>query len=272
MHQMDQQINHHRVITERPGKNLSYKVLGVRVDAVQIPDVVNQIECWIGERRRSHYIAVTGMHGVSEAQEDRSFKTILNSADLVVPDGTPLVWLGRLHGFSLKRRVYGPELMLAFFGQPSCRRYRHFFYGGTPGLAEELAKTLCARFPGSQVVGTYSPPFRLLTAEEKREVVELINRTRPDVVWVGLSTPKQERWMHEYRGEIQVPVMVGVGAAFDLNSGSKKQAPVWMREHGLEWFFRLLHEPRRLWRRYLVHGPRFVTNAILEVLGLKTFE
>jgi len=272
MHQMNQQMDQNRVITEGPRKHLAYKVLGVRVDAVQIPDVVNQMEFWIRERRRSHYIAVTGMHGVSEAQEDRAFKSVLNSADLVVPDGMPLVWLGRLHGFSLKRRVYGPELMVAFCSQTSCRSYRQFFYGGAPGVAEELAKTLRTRFPGTQVVGTYCPPFRPLTGEEKRDVLELISRMRPDVVWVGLSTPKQERWMYEYREEIEIPVMVGVGAAFDLNSGRIKQAPAWMQEHGLEWFYRLLQEPRRLWRRYLVYGPRFLGNVILELLGLKTFE
>lgn len=266
-------MNQHQAVAREPCANKpSYKVLGVRVDAVQIPDVVNQMECWIKERRGTHYIAVTGMHGISEAQEDGTFKIILNSADLVVPDGMPLVWLGRLRGFSLRRRVYGPELMLTFCEQTSCRSYRHFFYGGAPGVAEQLAETLRTRFAGIQVAGSYSPPFRPLRGEERREVVAMISRLRPDVVWVGLSTPKQERWMHEYRKEIDVPVMVGVGAAFDLNSGRMKQAPAWMREHGFEWFYRLLQEPLRLWRRYLVFGPKFLGNVILELLGLKTFE
>lgn len=256
---------------ESSSKNGSYKVLGVRVHAVQIPDVVDQMERWIGEGRDAHYIAVTGMHGVTEAQEDPTFKKILNSADLVVPDGTPLVLLGRLRGFSLQRRVYGPELMLTFCEHTSHKGYRHFFYGGAPGVPQQLAETLQTKFSGLRVAGTYSPPFRPLTGAEKEEIVAMIRRSTPDVLWVGLSTPKQERWMYEHRNEIAVPVMVGVGAAFDLNTGRLKQAPVWMREHGLEWFYRLLQEPRRLWRRYLVGGSKFTCNVMLEVLGLKRF-
>jgi len=263
---------HQVVEQESPYKTASFKVLGVRVHAVQIPDVVDQMEHWIREGRDTHYIAVTGMHGVTEAQQDPSFKEILNSADLVVPDGMPLVWLSHLRGLSLKRRVYGPELMLTFCERTSHRSYRHFFYGGAPGVPEQLAETLGTRFSGMQVAGTYSPPFRPPTGEEKREIVAMIRRSAPDVLWVGLSTPKQERWMYEYRHElVDIPVMVGVGAAFDLNTGRVKQAPAWMQERGLEWFYRLLQEPRRLWRRYLVGGSKFVCLVLLEVLGLKKF-
>ncbi len=249
-----------------------FKVLGVRVDAVQIPDVVGHMERWISERRCSHFIAVTGMHGVSEAQRDPSFKEILNKADLVVPDGMPLVWIGRLRGHNLKRRVYGPELMLAFCEQTVHKGYKHFLYGGGPGVPELLAKVLEERFPGLEVVKTYSPPFRPLTVEEDAEVVEMVNRATPDVLWVGLSTPKQEKWMYEHRNKLQVGVMVGVGAAFDLNAGCVRQAPRWMRESGLEWLWRLLQEPRRLWRRYLVQGAEFVCSVALELFGLKKFE
>ncbi len=255
-----------------PRENASFKVLGVRVDAVQVPDVVAQMEGWIQERGQSHYIAVTGMHGVTEAQHDPCFKDILNAADLVVPDGMPLVWLSRIRGHSLQRRVYGPELMLAFCEQTARKGYRHFLYGGAPGVAEQMAATLGNRFPGLQVVGTYSPPFRPLTADEEGEVAAMIRGAEPDVVWVGLSTPKQERWMHEHRDGLGVPVLVGVGAAFDLNTGRLKQAPVWMREHGLEWFYRLWREPRRLWRRYLIYGSKFVWYVMLELFGWKKFE
>ena len=256
----------------QPDQNECFRVLGVRVDAVQIPDVVGIMERWIVARDGCHYIAVTGMHGVTEAQHDPAFKAVLNSADLVVPDGMPLVWLGRSSGYRLRRRVYGPELMLAFCERAAHKGYRHFFYGGAEGVPDALAEKLRTTFPGLQVAGTISPPFRALAPDENRELVDLINRARPDVLWVGLSTPKQERWMHANRGALRVPAVVGVGAAFDLNSGRAKQAPVWMRENGLEWSFRLMQEPRRLWRRYLVYGSEFALLAVLEKLGLKRFD
>lgn len=248
----------------------SFKVLGVRVHAVQIPDVIGQIRNWIAERDACRFIAVTGMHGVSESQRDPSFKKILNEADLVVPDGMPLVWLGKHNGHPMRRRVYGPELMQTF-----CRitgnQYRHFLYGGMPGVPDLLAATLGNQF-GINVVGTYSPPFRALTPQEDQEVLDRIHATNPDILWVGLSTPKQERWMYEHRTRLRVPVAVGVGAAFDLNSGRTKQAPAWMRENGLEWLFRLSTEPRRLWRRYLINGSEFVWHVTLELLTLRRFE
>ena len=246
----------------------SFSVLNVRVDAVQIPGAIAQIESWIAKGGRCHYVAVTGMHGVTEAQRDANLRSVLNEADLVVPDGMPLVWLSRLRGFGLKRRVYGPELMLTFCEETAHKGYRHFLYGGAPEVCDQLTATLQQRYPGLRMVGTYSPPYRPLTAEESAEIVEMINRAAPDVVWVGLSTPKQERWMHEHRKHLKVPVLIGVGAAFDINSGAKKQAPEWMREHGLEWLFRLLQEPRRLWRRYLVCGSQFVFLVLMEMLGV----
>src|SRR5882762_6820950 len=152
----------------------SFRVLGVRVDAVQIADVVRRMEEWIAQRGSYQYIAVTGMHGVTEAQHDAQFKAVLNSAGLVVADGMPLVWIGRWLGFNLRRRVYGPELMATFCEQTAAKGYRHFFYGGAPGVAEELASRMAARFPGVIAAGTYSPPFRVLTQEEDREVVAAI--------------------------------------------------------------------------------------------------
>ena len=268
---MDEQVPQCPPLAQhRPTGYTAFEVLGVRVNAVQIPDVIAQMERWICERNMCHFIAVTGMHGVTEAQHDDSFKRILNSADLVVPDGMPLVWLGRRHGYQLRRRVYGPELMQTF-----CRstgsKYRHFFYGGMPGVPTFLAKTLQEKC-GITAVGNYSPPFRALSKEEDGEIVALINAAKPDVLWIGLSTPKQERWMYKHRLKLRVPVVVGVGAAFDLNSGRTRQAPRWMREHGLEWFFRLLQEPRRLWRRYLIYGSEFVWNvASEELLSFRRF-
>ena len=247
----------------------SFGVLGVRVDAVQIPEVVARMEDWIARRERCQYIAVTGMHGVTEAQHDSEFKTILNSAGLVVPDGMPLVWIGRRHRFDMPRRVYGPELFATFCEQTASKGYRHFFYGGAPGVAEDLASQFASRFSGVVVAGTYSPAFRKLTPEEDRKIIHAIEGAQADIVWVGLSTPKQERWMFEHRDRLNVPVLVGVGAAFDFHTGRVTQAPAWMGDHGLEWLFRLSVEPRRLWRRYLVYGAEFAALALLELLGLK---
>jgi N-acetylglucosaminyldiphosphoundecaprenol N-acetyl-beta-D-mannosaminyltransferase len=244
-----------------------FRVLGVRVHAVQIPDVIALMERWIRRRETGNYIAVTGMHGIMEAQRSAAFKGILNRASLVVTDGMPLVWLGRWHHLPMPRRVYGPELTESF-----CRAtggsYRHFFYGGAEGVANHLGEALGRRY-GIQVVGTYCPPFRKLSDEEEQDVLARIRDAAPDVLWVGLSTPKQERWMAEHQEKFPVPVMVGVGAAFDFLTGRTRQAPVWMREHGLEWLFRLASEPRRLWRRYLVYGPQFVWAVALELSGIR---
>lgn len=250
-------------------KRIAFSLLGVHIDALQIPAAIATMEKWIRDRVGCRYVAVTGMHGVTEAQHDPQFRAVLNDADLVVPDGMPLVWCARLRGHSLRRRVYGPELMLTFCRQAAAKGYRHFLYGGDAGVADRLAAVLQQLCPGIQIAGTYSPPFRPLTSEEDEQIMETINATAPDVVWVGLSTPKQERWMYEHRDRLKASVLVGVGAAFDINSGIRKQAPSWMREHGLEWLFRLVQEPRRLWKRYLVYGAEFAALVLLELLGLK---
>jgi N-acetylglucosaminyldiphosphoundecaprenol N-acetyl-beta-D-mannosaminyltransferase len=251
----------------------------VRVNSVQIPEVVAHMSRWITQRKACRYIAVTGMHGTIEAQRDANFKQVLADADLVVPDGMPLVWIARLRGKPLRRRVYGPELMLTFCKESVATGCRHFLFGGEaglfgaePGVPEQLAQFLRKECPGICIVGTYSPPFLPATAEEDAAIIEMINRATPDVLWVGLGTPKQEKWMHQHRSKVRVPVMVGVGAAFDMLSARKKQAPVWMRENGFEWLFRLLQEPRRLWKRYLLGGSRFAFLVVLQLLGLRRFE
>jgi N-acetylglucosaminyldiphosphoundecaprenol N-acetyl-beta-D-mannosaminyltransferase len=245
--------------TEAKNRNSSipsFCVLGVRVNAVQIPDILPVIERWVRDRDTTHYVAVTGMHGLAESRNDPRFREILNAAGLVIPDGMPLVWLGRLQGHGeLKRRTPGSEVMEAFF-QATGSKYSHFFYGGVPGVADLLARTEHERH-GIRVVGTYCPPFRPLTQAEEKQVQSLVRAADPDILWVGLSTPKQEKWMYEHRDKIQVPVMLGVGAAFDMNTGRLRRAPLWMQNSGLEWLFRLVIEPRRLWRRYLIEGSRF---------------
>jgi N-acetylglucosaminyldiphosphoundecaprenol N-acetyl-beta-D-mannosaminyltransferase len=257
--------------TKTSTRHASFQVMGVLASAVQISDVVARIEEWIGRRERCHSIAATGMHGIVEAQHDLSFKRILNTTDLNVPDGTPLVWMGRRCGHVLPRRVYGPDLLLAFCEVTKGKDYRHFFYGGEPGVAERLATSLQSRFPGMRVSGTFSPPFRPLNGNEEEEIAHLISSAAPDIVWVGLGTPKQERWMHEHKNLLRVPVLVGVGAAFDVLSGRRRQAPRWMREHGLECLFRLLQEPRRLWRRYLICGAQFIAYLALDYFRLSDF-
>jgi N-acetylglucosaminyldiphosphoundecaprenol N-acetyl-beta-D-mannosaminyltransferase len=244
----------------------SFRVLGVPVHAVQIPEVVDRMENWIRCNSRGKYVAVTGMHGIAESRKDGEFRQALESADLVVPDGMPLVWLGRWHRHGLKRRVYGPELMETFCRETGSA-YRHYFYGGAEGTADRLANSLQKRY-GIVIAGTHTPPFRALTPQEKSEVGAQIDAAAPDLLWIGLSTPKQEKWMYQNREQLSVPVMLGVGAAFDVNSGLTQQAPVWMRENGLEWLFRLLTEPKRLWRRYLVTIPKAAGLVLMELAGV----
>jgi N-acetylglucosaminyldiphosphoundecaprenol N-acetyl-beta-D-mannosaminyltransferase len=246
-------------------------VLGVGVDPVNPARALATIDQWIASQGRS-YVCVSGIHGVMESHRDESLRSIHNAAGMVVPDGMPLVWLSRLHGFRDAQRVYGPDLLLACCGRSLATGYRHYFYGGAAGVPERLIERLEARFPGLRVAGSYSPPFRPLTPEEDREVVSRINAAQPDIVWVGLSTPKQERWMWEHRSRLEAPVLIGVGAAFDFNAGLKRQAPRWMQRSGLEWMFRLLAEPRRLWRRYLRNNPLFVWLVLMQGLGLRHYQ
>jgi len=207
------------------------------------------------------------VHGVMESQSDETVRLIHNSAGMVTPDGMPLVWLSRLRGQHHVERVYGPDLMLACCERFVTRRYRHFLYGGADGVAERLAGRLEERFPGLLTVGTFTPPFRPLSEQEDDEVVRHINEAQADIVWVGLSTPKQERWMFEHRDRLSAPVLIGVGAAFDFNSDLKIQAPRWMQRNGLEWLFRMLTEPRRLGPRYLANNPLFLWKAFLQGIG-----
>jgi N-acetylglucosaminyldiphosphoundecaprenol N-acetyl-beta-D-mannosaminyltransferase len=221
------------------------------------------IDHWITTGSQQ-YVCVTGVHGVMESRRDERLQRIHNQAGLVTPDGMPLVWWSRAAGQAQTRRVYGPDLLLACCERSLTTGYRHFFYGGGDGVADLLARRLSKRFPGLTVAGTYTPPFRALTPEEDAAIVRRIDDSGADIVWVGLSTPKQEYWMAEHVGRLAAPVMIGVGAAFDFHAGLKKQAPAWMQHTGLEWAFRLATEPRRLWKRYLRNNPEFVYLALRE--------
>jgi len=253
--------------SEQPSGPERVNVLGIGVSAITMADALAWIDHWIA-RRANQYICVTGVHGVMESQLDPTLRVIHNRAGLVTPDGMPLVWISRLRGHRGVERVYGPDLMLACCESSVAKGYRHFFYGGATGVPERLSERLQKRFHGLQIAGQWSPPFRELTTLEEAELIERINAARPDIVWIGLSTPKQERWMARYVGQISAPVLIGVGAAFDMHAGVKKQAPRWMQRSGLEWLFRLGAEPRRLWRRYLINNPWFAWRLLLQWTGV----
>jgi N-acetylglucosaminyldiphosphoundecaprenol N-acetyl-beta-D-mannosaminyltransferase len=240
-------------------------ILGVQVSAINMQMALETIHNWITSRQ-PNYVCVTGVHGVMESQRDERLREIHNRAGLVTPDGMPLVWISRLMGFAEVDRVYGPDLMLAVCRRSLSTGYRHFFFGGVPGVAESLAARLGRRFPGLKVKGWYSPSFQPLDADEMARAAALINSADPDIVWVGLSTQKQEHWMAAASGALSAPVLIGCGAAFDFLSGIRRQAPRWMRRAGLEWLFRLLSEPRRLGPRYLVNNPQFVRAVARQML------
>jgi N-acetylglucosaminyldiphosphoundecaprenol N-acetyl-beta-D-mannosaminyltransferase len=257
------------VIAESGEVNIpSFPVLGMKVSPLQIPEVLCIFDHWIRERKNVRYVIQMGMHGASEALMNRKLWEIMNSADLKNMDGTPMKWLARMHGFkSARRRVYGPELMDTLLRETG-PKYRHFFYGNR--ASDRLAR-LCAKKYGTRVVGTYPLPIWPLPESEKVKITQAIESAAPDIVWVGLGTPRQDQWMYEFRHRLTVPILIGVGAAYDFLTGRLKQAPPWMQEHGLEWFFRVAHEPKRLWRRYFLYGPNFVWNVGLELAGLRKF-
>lgn len=238
-----------------------YNILGVQVSAITLADAVAIVEGWIHQGGR-YYVCVTGVHGLMESRGNEELRDIHNRAGLVTPDGMPLVWLSRLLGKHRTERVYGPDLLRALTATSALHGYRQFYYGGADGVAERLRRALIIAYPGLQVAGTLCPPFRELTREEDDAAVETINAACPDILWVGLSTPKQERWMASHLSRINVPVMIGIGAAFDFLAGTKRQAPLWMQRSGLEWLFRLCSEPRRLWRRYAYIVPAFSLLSI----------
>jgi len=245
-------------------------ILGVPIAAINIKDAISQILEWVHTNRKI-YITVTGVHGIMESQYDGRIKNIHKEAGMCVPDGMPTVWIGKFYGHKNIRRVYGPDLMLEIMRISAVKGYTHFFYGGKQGVPELLKKKLLSQLPGLKIVGTFSPPFRLMNENEEIELQKQINRLSPDIIWVGLSTPKQEKWMADNIKKLNTRVMIGVGAAFDFHAGVVKQAPSWMQRIGLEWLFRLCVEPRRLWKRYLKNNPLFIWKFALQVLKIKKY-
>jgi N-acetylglucosaminyldiphosphoundecaprenol N-acetyl-beta-D-mannosaminyltransferase len=245
-------------------------ILGVGVHALNLQSAIDVLQTTIANRTKG-YVCVTGVHGVCEAQSDPAFRSILNRALLNTPDGMPMVWIGKKTGHREMDRVYGPDLLLEVCAASETVGWRHFFYGGGPGTAESLASVLQAKFPKLQIAGTHTPPFRPLTPEELQQLQAQIKTARPDIIWVGLSTPKQEVFMSSHLALLDVPVMIGIGAAFDLISGKVRQSPRWIQRSGFEWLYRLVQEPRRLWKRYLKNNPLFVGRMILQLTGLRRY-
>lgn len=246
-------------------KNIpSIKILGTRVDAVQFPDIYKYIENCIAKNIRHNYITVANVDTIMQSRHNPKMREAVNASNLSIPDGFPLLIMQRLHGNPLKKRAYGPDLMKGFLEITQDKEYSHFFYGATQETLSKLIKNLKASFPKIRIAGAYSPPFRPLTNNEDIEIIKMINKAAPDVLWVGIGCPKQELWMYNFKEQLNVPVMAGVGAAFDFLAGTKKQAPRWIRDNGFEWLFRLIIEPKRLWRRYLVECPLFIYYVLLE--------
>ena len=252
-------------------------VLGVGISATSYKEVCALCSEWIDQARDrmskaeaspGRYVCVTSVHGIMTARSDASLREILNHADLATPDGMPVVWAMRSFGRTRQARVYGPTLMLALCEQAAGRGHRVFLYGARQETLALLRDNLLSRHPALNIVGMYSPPFRPLTDEEDAEITQTIRASDADIVFVGISTPKQERWMSAHRAALPGVVMFGVGAAFDFHAGRVSQAPAWMQRNGLEWFYRLLMEPRRLWRRYLLETPLFLPLWFLQRAGL----
>ncbi len=240
------------------------KILGVRVDPTSYQAVVSQVESW-ARRNESRYVCVANVHMVMEAHDSQIFRDIVNSADLVTPDGMPLVWLLRRWGYPQQQRVYGPDLTRHLVDMSEKAGIPVGFYGGSSETLQGLIDHLTNGHPGLNITYSYSPPFRTLTSDEDQSVIRAINAAAPKILFVGLGCPKQETWMAAHKSKIP-SVMIGVGAAFDFYAGTKQQAPSWMQKLGVEWLFRLVLEPGRLWRRYLYHNPRFLAFILPQIM------
>ena len=245
-------------------------VLGIGVHAVDMDEAVARIRLALDERRKG-YVCLAGVHGIMEARRHPDLRAVFANAFLVAPDGMPTVWMGRLQGLSKMQRVFGPDLMLEVIGREEFSQCKHFLCGGAPGVAEQLRDEILRRFPLACVVGTYTPPFRPMTPEEDELLSSQIRHLRPDIIWVGLSTPKQDRFMFRYLPLLETKLMIGVGAAFLFHTGAIRDSPAWVKRAGLQWLHRMLQEPSRLWPRYVVNVPLFLVQAALQISGLRSY-
>jgi len=243
-------------------------ILNVPISAIDITTAVDCIASWIGNPA-GRYICAADVHSVMLTRTDARHREAMCNADMVTPDGMPLVWVSHLLGRRNVGRVCGTDLLLACCDASQRYGWRHFFYGGAPGVADRVVAVLKARYPRLQVAGTFSPPFGAVSEVEDAEFVSRIRSAAPDIVWVGLGCPKQELWMRDHAPRIPHATLIGIGAAFDFVSGRIQRAPGWMQRRGLEGVFRLLSDPRRLWRRYLLLAPKFIALASGHVLAAR---
>lgn len=246
-------------------------VVGTTIDALNLDEAVEQIRQWLDDESTGRYVCVTDVHCIMQSYRRPEVRSAYNSASLCVPDGMPLTWVGRALGQRTMGRVYGPDLMLRLLEIAAREGYTNFFYGGAEGVAEDLKRRTTMRLPGLKVVGTYCPPFRPLTDEEREALISMVDALRPDFLWVALGAPKQELFMKEFHDVLRAKVMIGVGAAFDFHTGRVRQAPRWMMRAGLEWFFRLCMEPRRLAPRYVRNNPAFIWHVVLQLTGVRRY-
>ncbi|MBI1794653.1 MAG: WecB/TagA/CpsF family glycosyltransferase [Chloroflexi bacterium] len=243
---------------------MTKNILGIHVNPTSYMEATRQISTW-AKAGESRYVCAANVHMVMEAYDALDFRDIVNAADLVTPDGMPLVWILRRQGNSNQTRVYGPDLTLEVIAASTAEKIPVGFYGGTPDALDAMICMFKSKYPALQVAYAYSPPFRPLTVDEDADVVNHIKQSGARIIFVGLGCPRQERWMAAHKGQV-LAVMLGVGAAFDFHSGSKRQAPKWMQAVGLEWLFRLIQEPQRLWRRYFIYNSRFIVLALRQLL------
>jgi N-acetylglucosaminyldiphosphoundecaprenol N-acetyl-beta-D-mannosaminyltransferase len=251
-------------------KSERFNVFGVAMDAVNLSTAIASTLA-ATKSGTSEYVCLTGAHGIVEARRDPLLAKAFRNAVLMLPDGMPTVWIAWWKGLYHVDRVFGPDLMLGVIDQSQTSGERHFLLGGNPGVVEELVNCLQARFPAACIVGTYTPPFRRLNSDEEAELATLLEECRPDIVWVGIGTPKQELFMSEYVGRLKIPVMVGVGAAFDFHTRRLKDSPQWVKRAGLQWFHRLMQDPKRLWWRYLRTNTLFLAHAAMALFRLRNY-
>ena len=247
-----------------PSDRIIASVIGTPIDAISWDGAIGRIMAW-AKNRESRYVCICNVHSVVTATQDPDFSKVLSEADMATPDGAPVAWMLRHLGFSGQQRINGPDLMLRYCGEAVSSGESIFLYGSAPATLERLQTRLLQKFPTLRIAGAYSPPFRELSVEEDTQIVDMINQSGAATVWVSLGCPKQEFWMAQHRGHINA-VMLGVGAAFDYHAGTIRRAPLWMQNHGLEWLFRLIAEPRRLWRRYFSTNTLFFVAAFRQLL------
>jgi N-acetylglucosaminyldiphosphoundecaprenol N-acetyl-beta-D-mannosaminyltransferase len=252
----------------KPGRSIN--VLGVLIEALNMEGAVSRVADALRERQRG-YVCMIGVHGIMEAKRNADLAAIYADALITVPDGMPTVWMGRLHGHKPMERVPGPDLMLEIFARKEFAECTHYLYGGKEGIAEELSAELTRRYPWVRIVGTYTPPFHELSQEEEEDFITTIHELKPDIIWVGIGAPKQERFMAKYLPQLDTTLMFGVGAAFDYHTGRIHDCADWIKRAGLQWFDRLLQDPRHLWWRYLRNNPAFMLHIALQLTGLKTY-